>query len=149
MTREEFIKALKDNGYFYEIEGDKLVVTHSGTVGLRSLNSLPSDMKFNNEGDVNLPSLRTIPSGVEFNNEGGVNLSSLETIPSGMEFNNGGYVDLRSLVTLPSGVEFNNGGDVWLSLIIGGRFSGWEGNIEGIGNKTLLNMMIKREIFSR
>jgi len=77
MTQEEFIKVLRTKGYSYEIEGDKILVTHRGRV--------------------NLDSLQTLPPGVEFKNKGGVFLYSLETLPPGVEFNNGGDVYLNEL----------------------------------------------------
>jgi len=46
-------------------------------------------------------------------------------------------------------VEFNNRGVVGLNSIIGGDFNEWEGNIEGIDSKRLLNLMISKGIFER
>ena len=109
MTREEFIKELEGEGYSYEIEGNKIVVTHEDTVYLCSLTS--------------------IPSGVEFKNRGLVSLSSLET--------------------LPPGVVFNNVGGVYLEFLIGVWLYEWEGNIEGIDQKRLLNKMISIGLFDR
>ena len=76
-----------------------------------------------------------------------VRLHSLTSIPPGVEFKNGEDVDLYALTSLPPGVEFRNGGDVNLDALIGGRFSGWDGNIEGIDSKRLLNKMISKGIF--
>ena len=109
MTRKEFIKVLKDNRYSYEIKGDKIIVTHKGSVWLDSLTSIPPGVVFRNEGNV----------------------------------------FLQSLTSLPPGVEFRNGGDVNLGALIGGRFSGWDGNIEGIDSKRLLNKMISKGLFER
>jgi hypothetical protein len=36
-----------------------------------------------------------------------------------------------------------------LNSLIGGRFSDWRGNIEGIDSKRLLNKMIKQGVFER
>ena len=77
MTREEFIKELKAQGYSYEMDGDKLVVTHFGLVDLRYLEALPSGIEFKNKGNVYLNSLQTLPQGIEFKNRGDVNLTSL------------------------------------------------------------------------
>ena len=77
MTREEFIEVLDDNGYSYEIEGDKIIVTQDGNVYLSSLETIPSGVGFENGGNVDLDSLETLPPGVEFKNEGGVGLNSL------------------------------------------------------------------------
>ena len=104
MTREKFIEVLDEKGYSYEIEGDKLVVTH----------------------------------------EGGVDLESLTSLPPGVVFRNEGFVDLNALTSLPPGVVFENRRGVYLRALIGGEFHEWEGNIEGIDSKMLLNLMIKR-----
>ena len=77
MTQEKFRKVLDDKGYYYKIEGNKIVVIHKGTVELNSLTSIPLDMVFNNEGNVWLDSLASIPPSVEFKNRGHVNLESL------------------------------------------------------------------------
>ena len=109
MTREEFIKVLKEKRYSYKIEGDKIVVNYGG----------------------------------------GVDLNSITSIPNGVVFNNGGGVYLGSLTSLPPGVEFKNGGSVGLYSLTGDWFSNWKGNIEGIDNKRLLNLMIKNGVFKR
>jgi hypothetical protein len=44
---------------------------------------------------------------------------------------------------------FTNSGDVYLRSLIGGGFDDWEGNIEGIDSKRLLNLMISKGIFER
>ena len=126
MTREEFIKVLDEKGYSYKIEGDKLVVTHDNDVDLGPLEILPSDVVFKNTGWVYLGFLKTIPYGVEFRNEG--------------------YVNLYSLQAIHPGVEFSNDNGIYLDSIMG-WFNRWEGNIEGIESKMLLNLMIKRGMF--
>ena len=128
MTREEFIKVLDDKGYSYEIEGNKIVVT-GGYIGLNSLTSLPP--------------------GVVFNNWSSVNLTSLTSLPLDVKFENGGSVYLDSLTSLPPGVEFNNRGYVYLDDLLGRYFNEWNGNIEGIDSKRLLNLMISKGIFER
>ena len=81
MTREEFIDVLDKKQYPYEIEGDRIVVTHKGQsltgISLDALTSLPPGVKFRNEGDVYLHSLTSIPPGVEFRNDGTIRLKSL------------------------------------------------------------------------
>ena len=129
MTREEFIEILRERGYSYEIEGDKIVVTHDRDVGLGALTSLPP--------------------GVVFRNKRFIYLDSITSLPSGVEFENRGSVDLRSLTSLPPGVEFKNEGFVYLESLIGGYFDDWKGNIEGIDHKRLLNKMIKQGVFER
>jgi len=86
---------------------------------------------------------------VVFSNGGEVSLSSLTSIPTGVVFRNGGSVGLESLTSIPSGVEFRNRYDVGLTLLIGGWFSNWKSNIEGIDSKMLLNLMIKQGVFER
>ena len=129
MTQEEFISILDKKGYSYKIEGDRIVVTHGGIVGLDSLTSLPPGVEFKNGFHVYLASLTSLPLGVEFKNKGGVWLDSLTSISPGVEFRNKGGVLLRDL--------------------IGGWFSDWNGNIEGIASKRLLNSMISKGLFER
>ncbi len=127
MTQKEFIEILKENDYSYEIEGDKIIVTHKGSVWLDALTS--------------------IPPGVVFNNGWAVNLTSLTSLPLDVKFENGGSVYLDSLTSLPPGVEFNNRGYVYFRSLIGGGFQDWKGNIEGINSKRLLKKMIKDGVF--
>ena len=127
MTQEEFIEILDREGYSYEIEGDKIVVTH--------------------EGDVNLNLITSLPPGVEFKNGGDVKLYPITSLLPGVEFKNGGDVYLNSLTSLPPGVVFKNADDVNLNSLIGGWFRGWKGNIKGIDSKRLLNLMISKEMF--
>ena len=129
MTREEFIKVLDDSEYSYEIQGDKIIVTEGG--------------------DVDLEALTSLPPGVEFRNRGNVWLNYLTSLPPGVEFRNGGFVHLDSLTSLPPGIVFNNEGSVRLRALIGGLFNEWNGNIEGIDSKRLLNFMISKELFER
>ena len=147
MTREKFIKVLKNEKYSYEIEGDKIIVTHEDDVWLTLITSLPPGVEFNNRGDVWLMSLTSLPPGVVFNNGGSVRLGSLTSLPPDVEFNNGGDVDLKSLTSLPSGMEFNNSGDVYLESLTGDWFEYWKGNIDGIDSKRLLNLMISKGVF--
>ena len=83
MTQEEFIKVLDKKGYSYEIEGDKIVVTHKDHVHLSSLTSLPPDVQFKNGHYVFLNSLTSISPGVEFRNGGGVSFESLIDVYGG------------------------------------------------------------------
>jgi hypothetical protein len=46
-------------------------------------------------------------------------------------------------------VGFRNEGGVYLNSLTGGRFYDWKGNIEGIDNKRLLNLMIKQGVFDK
>ena len=131
MTREEFIERLDRIGYSYEIEGEKIIITDK------------------NGGDVLLESLKTIPPGVEFKNKGDVYLYNLTTLPAGVEFKNRWGVYLNSLETIPPGVEFKNGGTVYLDSLVGGWFSVWEANIEGVDSNRLLNVMISKGLFER
>ena len=149
MTREEFIKVLKNKKYSYEIKGDKIVVTYKRVVYLDSITSLPSGVVFKNEGNVNLPTLTSLPPGVVFRNGGYVDLRSLTSLSPGVEFENKGNVWLESLTSLPPGVEFRNRGDVYLNSLTGDWLGNWSGNIEGIDSKRLLNLMINKGIFER
>jgi len=147
MTREEFIKKLEESRYSYEIQGDKIVVTREGDVHLSSLTSLPPDVEFRNEGYVYLDRLTSLPPGAAFKNEGHVNLRSLISIPPDVEFKNVGNINLDSITSIPPGVEFRNRGYVYFRSLMGGRFSDWRGDIEGIDSKRLLNLMISKGLF--
>ena len=146
MTGEEFIEILKERGYSYEEEGDRIIVTHRGYVYL-DRKTLPPGVEFKNGGHVWLKNLETLPPGVAFKNDSGVILSHLKTLPPGVAFKNGGGVNLSGLETLPPGVEFKNDGDVGLKGILGRWLNRWEGNIEGVENKRLLNLMISKGVF--
>jgi hypothetical protein len=76
-----------------------------------------------------------------------VYLNSLTSIPPDVEFRNEWNVYLSNLTSIPTGLVFKNGGDVYLYDLTGGWFKEWKGNIEGIGSKRLLNVMIKQGIF--
>jgi hypothetical protein len=130
MIREEFIQSLEDHNYSYEIKGDKIVVTHDGSIIL-----------FNN--------FNSIPSGVEFNSNSVVYLYELKDLPSGVMFNNRGDIILDSIKNISRGVKFNNRGDIRLDSLTGGWFYEWDGNIEGINEKRLLNKMISLGLFER
>ena len=80
MTREEFIAVLRMNGYYYKMEGDKIIVTYGGHVWLDGLKTLPPGVEFKNRGNVHLGSLETIPPGVEFKNRGDVKIKGLDWV---------------------------------------------------------------------
>ena len=69
----------------------------------------------------------------------------VNSLPTRVEFRNRGDVLLSPFIILPPGVEFNNTGGVRIR----GWFDDWEGNIEGIDPKRLLNKMIKQGVFER
>jgi hypothetical protein len=146
MTQEEFKEILRDVAP-YEIVGDKVIVSHGSFINLAKLESLPSGFVFNNKREVILNSLKSLGSGTEFNNGESVNLRSLESLPNEVKFNNGGIISLDSLKSIPTSIEFRNASGVYLESLVGGWFSEWKGNIEGVGNKGLLNLMIKRGVF--
>ena len=129
MTQEKFIKVVEEEDYSYEIQGNKIVVTH--------------------DRDVYFSDLTSLPPGVKFENEGSVFLFSLTSLPPGVVFENGGSVWLESITSLPPGVVFENGGSVWLESLIGGWLDEWKGNIEDIYSKRLLNSMINKGVFER
>jgi hypothetical protein len=56
---------------------------------------------------------------------------------------------LSNCVRIPSGVVFSNKGIVHLESLIGKPFHHWEGTIEGVGSKRLLNKMISIGLFDR
>jgi hypothetical protein len=123
---------LENKGYSYKEEGDNLVVN-----------------RFSHPGDINLGALTSLPPGIVFNNPGGVYLPFVTSLPPGVEFSNRGNVNLASIVSISPDVLFRNIGSVYLDSMIGGYFQSWKGNIEGIGNKRLLNKMISLGLFER
>ena len=135
MTREKFIKLLDEMEYSYEIQGNKIVVTHDRNVWLEYLTSLPPGVEFRNRGDVWLKSLASLPPGVEFRNAGKVYLNSLTSLPPDVMFENVGNVFLGGITSLSSNLEFKNDGVVYLRSLMGGWFSEWNGNIKGIDSK--------------
>ena len=111
MTHEEFIQVLDKKNYSYEIEGNKIIVTHEGCVDLRYLTSLPSDVVFKNGGYINLERLVSFPTGVEFRNKGEVDLIAVNFLPSDVVFRNEGGVHFRRLnYRILESVEFRNEG---------------------------------------
>jgi hypothetical protein len=117
MTRDQFIEILKEKGYDYHNEGERIIVDHEGYIFLNNLTSLPSGIEFRNGGEVGLRSLTSLPPDVQFRNRGHVLLHSLTNLPSGVEFKNSGYVWLPFLTSLPAGVQFRNGENVWLNSL--------------------------------
>ena len=128
MTREEFIDVLDNEGYSYEIEGGKLIVTAGDS-----------------EGNFDLY-LGSIPSDVIFRNPGYVGLVYIDNIPSGVDFRNGGDVIFSPVTSIEKDVRFNNDGEVHLN-IFGSWVHHWSGNIEGVDSKRLLNLMISKGMF--
>lgn len=160
MTRDEFIKVLKEKDYTYEIEGDKLIVTggdSDGYVSLKWIQSIPSGVEFRNHGSVDLESIKEIPADTIFNNHYGkannVYLHSIKRVPAGLKFNRGSGIYLDSLEGLEPGVEFNNySGDIHSNLFGSKWFSSLGVTkvfygLTGINNIMLLNIMIKRGMF--
>jgi hypothetical protein len=150
MTKERFIKELRVHGYRYNIQGDKIIVTHTGShVNLNHLTSIPPNVVFNNEMDVDLESIKDIPSGVEFNNRSSLYLSSVTSISPDVVFHNEWGVDLKSLEEIPRSIVFNNRGWVDLTYLLGGLDYEWKGTIQGISIRRLLNKMISIGLFER
>ena len=149
MTREQFIKILKDKGYEYELDGNKIiVVSYNSLVNLKSLTEIPPGVVFNNDGVVDLGSLIEIPSGVVFNNRTHVMLNSIESLPSDVVFKNGGSVWLNSLRNISPGVNLEGIKDgVYLESLIGGWLHEWEGNLDELRSSSLLNVMISKGMF--
>jgi hypothetical protein len=76
--------------------------------------------------------------------------STIEELPPGVVFVNEGNIWLDSLRRIPSGVVFANSGHLQLTELAGGKtFHKWEGNIEGIDSKRLLNKMVALGLFDR
>ena len=136
MTREAFIKYLDEKGYPYEIAGDKIIVnadSGDGFIYLQDLKSLPPNVHFKASGNIYLNGLTRLPSGISFGGRGwNVELNSLTSIPSDTRFEIN--ASIRSLIG-PAGVY--------------GYFHAWEGLIEGIAPKRLLNKMVSLGLFDK
>lgn len=147
MTRGEFVEYLDREGFKYSISGDIIVIEGSSGFFPRDVNFL--------KGKV----LQLIP-GLIFKNTGNVYIEGIDNIPENIEFLNGGYVYFSSpekggIPIINKSVIFNNKGGVYTKGI---SFDSseyntaavnniWGGGIEGINNKRLLNLMVKKGIF--
>ena len=168
MTKEEFMEILEDKGYYYNGEGESIVVDHKGNLDLSDLEEIPSGIEFSNRGYISLDSLKVVPPGVKFDNSGNVWLNSVESLSPDTYF--GQLTDevfLTSLKRIPPGVTFENG-SVGLKSILnkrGGRtytdyFSNWPGNLwaeskmdyskqSTISSGRLLTKMVSLGLFDR
>ena len=125
--RDTYSVSIKGDVYYVDAYPDE---DGSCDIDLREL-EIPANVVFENEGDVTL-NIDELPENVKFFNEGDVYLYQVESIHSSVEFNNEGEVFLDSLDSLA-----------------GGSFDDWEGNIEGIDSKRILNLMISKGLFER
>jgi hypothetical protein len=169
MTKEEFIDILEARDYRYQISGNEITIDRGRNIILDGLTSIPPNVDFRNSGCVDLTSLVNLPSSTQFNNKGGLSLDSLTEIPIGFEFNNGTYLVLTRLKRLSPGITFNNTGAIQFEslesispdFVFGGPeyfYLGpfieeflhyWDGNIEGVHPKRLLNKMISLGLFDK
>jgi hypothetical protein len=143
MTREEFIDLLKDKGYSYEIEGDRIIITHGGMVAILLSVPIPLNLKveFRNDEHVDLNNATELPEDIVFNNTNDVFLGSLKNLPKGIKFQNTNDVFIgMNLEDLPSWLEFNNGNYVWLGNV--NTFK-WDCKISGIRGAKIINLLIK------
>lgn len=148
MTREEFIDRMeKIPGYYYELEGDKIIIPkYCGGMDW-AIESLPPGVEFRNTGSVVLNSLKEIPAGTKFYNKGWVSLNDIKHVPDGVEFYNSIGVVMDEAVSIFPGVEFNNGGAISMErLKINTEFD-WVCEVKGIDDRRILNAMIKRGLF--
>ena len=82
------------------------------------------------------------------NDDGPLAFSFLDKgIPPGVIFKNGGFVTLGKTRIIDPSVEFHNSGVVIFDLDGLRYIHNWDGNIEGINDKKMLNLMIKKGIF--
>jgi hypothetical protein len=143
MTREEFIDLLKDKGYSYEIEGDRIIITHEGMVSLLQSVPIPLNLEveFRNDEHVDLNNATELPENIVFNNTNDVYLGCLRNIPKGIKFKNTNDVFIgMNLEDIPSWLEFNNGNYVWLGDV--NTFK-WGCKIPGIRGAKIINLLIK------
>jgi hypothetical protein len=148
MTREELIEQLDKDKITYNLAGNGVEIT--GSNGLA--------YKWN----VTIHHIKTLPSGVIFNNKGNVHMADLHEISEGVQFNNGGNIVLG---VAPQGIKihpstvFNNGkGKIMIGYNRGGRYmfntsgdwgESWNGSIDDIDSKRLLNHMISKGLFEK
>ena len=92
--------------------------------------------------------VKSLPRGVEFTNPGYVYLDSLESIPPDTKFKNGRSLSLYSLKSIPKEIVFENGTVIWLDSL-GINSNQWEGNLEGINTRRIINKMIELGLFDR
>jgi hypothetical protein len=145
MSREEFIEILEDKGYSYEMEGDKIIITHGGMVSLLYSIPVPLDSKveFRNDEHVDLNNATELPENIVFNNTNDVFLGSLKNLPKGIKFQNTNDVFLgMNLEDLPSWLEFDNGNYVWLGNV---NTYKWGCKISGIKGPKIINLLIKNK----
>lgn len=148
MTREEFIDRIeKIPGYYYELEGDKIIIPKYCVKMDWAIESLPPGVEFRNSGSVILDSLKEIPSGTKFYNKAWVSLNAIKHVPDGVEFYNTSGVVMDEVVSISPGVEFNNGGAISMERLKVNTEFDWEFEVKGIDDKKVLNGMIKRGIF--
>ena len=143
MTREEFIDLLKDKGYSYEIDGDRIIITHGGMVSLLQSVPIPLNLEveFRNDEHVDLNNATELPSDIVFNNTNDVYLGCLRNLPKGIKFKNTNDVFLgMNLEDLPSWLEFDNGNYVWLGNV---NTYKWDCKIPGIRGSKIINLLIK------
>ena len=82
------------------------------------------------------------------NQEGSyIDLDEIEILPDNIIFNNRGDIWLKSVRSIPKSVKFMNSGDVSLDRLTGDFFEWFDGNIEGIGYRRLLNHMVSKDVF--
>ena len=110
-----FEKVLQDKNISYHLDNDIFIIDHESHVSLNSLESLPSNIIFNNQGNIGLDSLKFLPDNIIFNNQGNVILYSLKFLPNNAQFNNQGNVNLPFLKSLPDNKYeiFKNNGIVY------------------------------------
>ena len=129
MTRDEFIQYLDEKRYSHNMDEE------NGMLILDDYMNLVFD-------DVD-----AIPSGVVFRNRGNVWTDSITHLPPDVYFQNNGNAILNSVKSISPGVVFNNTGRVNLPALMEFTLDDWDGHIEGINHKHLLNLMIKKGLF--
>lgn len=115
MNDAEFKRLLDTKGYGYEhCAGDRLTVTHEGTVNLDDAESMPDSIIIANDGHFIGNELKSIGDGVWFKNKGDVAARLAVNIGDMVRFKNKGHVDLDEVEDVGYGVIFSNEGDVYM-----------------------------------
>jgi hypothetical protein len=140
----------KANINFLNIESidTDVIFNNEGDVDL-SIESIDTNVTFSNNGKVILPKLTSITNEVTFTNKGKINITKIEKLPSGLKFNNTDAIALINIKDKNSinGVVFNNKNAVILNKDLNYlKFTMHEGKIPDIDPLKLITLIHKRNI---
>ena len=138
MTKEEFVKILKQKKYQFYQKDEEIVITEEGFVELDSCTSLPNGVRFENDGEVYLEDCTTLPKGLRFKNNGDVHLESCTTLLDGIIFENRGDVNLEECKKLPTNIKFENTGFIDMESCSKINYQGEDLTLKFVGGHSLI-----------